>query len=336
VIGLQVVIYDIEFSSAAQVPTEGILEAAKLAEVMGFGTLWKGEVNNRDPTVVLSAVAAVTKRIRLGTAVLHIFARTPVETGIMAATLDELSGGRFALGLGVANKTLASWHGLEMDHPLKRMEEYVTIVRKVYGAQRVKVSGDHYSSDGFKLEFKPPRERLPILLASLGPRMARLAGRICEGVLTNMANPSRIGFIRSNLEAGAREVGRNPWDLEVVAKVCVSVNDDIEKAKASLKRVAAYYCLAARYGDIFTELGLAKEVEKVKENYKTFGFKLAAHNIADETLSSLPMVAATTTGDVRNELRTYDESGADRVVVVYLPSTEQSTAEIVEFVKSWQ
>ena len=105
-------IYDVEFNSAGQVPSAGILQAARVADEKGFGTVWKGESNSRDPVAILPAIAAVTKRVRVGTAVIHIYARTPVETGIYAETMDELSNGRFVLGLGVANETLASWHGL--------------------------------------------------------------------------------------------------------------------------------------------------------------------------------------------------------------------------------
>ena len=91
---------DIEFNSAGHVPSSGILEAAQLAEQKGFGAVWKGESNSRDPVVLLAAIAARTSRIELGTAVYHIFARTPVTLGYLAATLNELSLGRFILGLG--------------------------------------------------------------------------------------------------------------------------------------------------------------------------------------------------------------------------------------------
>ena len=145
-------IYDVEFNSAGQVPSAGILEAAKVADEKGFGTVWKGESNSRDPIALLPAIAAVTKKIRLGTAVVHIYARTPVEAGIYSATMDELSNGRFVLGLGVANETLASWHGLKSGHPLKRAEEYIGVVRKVFAAESLQSMGEYFSSENFRLE----------------------------------------------------------------------------------------------------------------------------------------------------------------------------------------
>jgi 5,10-methylenetetrahydromethanopterin reductase len=328
-------IYDVEFNSAGQVPTSGILAGAKISEQKGFGTVWKGESNSRDPTVILPAIAAVTKRIRLGTAVIHIFARTAVETGIMSATLDELSGGRFVLGLGVANETLAGWHGLQTEHPLKRAEEYIAIVRKVFAAERVNVQGTYYSSKNFKLEFKPPNSHLSIILACLGPKMAQLAGRICDGAIINMADRGRIRFVAENLAEGAQTAGRDPNKLEIVAKVRVSVNEDIEKAKNALKKVVTFYSLAAHYRDMLAQMGLEKEVKTIQETYRQSGFKDATKTITDDMLDRIPVVPSTNIRDLKQGLKKYDSSGANRIIVAYVPSTEKATEETLEFINSW-
>lgn len=328
-------IYDIEFNSAGQVASSAILEAARIAEQKGFGRVWKGESNGRDPTAILAAIAVVTERIGLGTAVVHIFARTPVETGMYAATMDELSGGRFVLGLGVANRTLARWHGLETSHPLKRAEEYIALVRKVFAAERLEVAGEYYSSHNFRMEFKPPSGRLEILLACLGPRMAQVAGRIADGALTNMASPERISFIADNLAKGAEEAGRDPHELEVVAKVRVSLNRDIENAKNSLRRVVAYYALALHYKDALSQMGLGQEVERINEAYIKSGFGEAASAVTDEMLERTPVLAATTVDDIKHGLERYDHCGASRIVVAYVPSGTKSSVETVDFVKSW-
>lgn len=316
-------------------PSAGILEAARVADEKTFGTVWKGESNSRDPTAILPAIAAVTKRIGLGTAVIHIYARTPVETGIYAATLDELSNGRFVLGLGVANETLASWHGLQSGHPLKRMEEYIGIVRKVFAAERLQSRGEYYSSNGFRLEFKPPNSHLRIVLAALGPKMGQLAGRIADGALINMADQGRIGFVAENLAAGAKEAGRDPKDLEIVAKVRVSLNEDIELAKNALKKVVTFYSLAHHYRDMLVEMGLGNEVKKIQETHRQSGFKAASKVVTDEMLSRIPVVPATTMDELKKGLSKYDRSGASRIIVAYVPSTERSTEETIRFIRSW-
>ena len=285
--------------------------------------------------VILPAIAALTNRIKVGTAVIHIFARTPVETGIMAATLDELSSGRFVLGRGVANETLASGHGLETGHPLKRAEEYITIVRKVFAAERLNIKGKYYSSNNFKLEFKPPNSHLPIILACLGPKMAQLAGKICDGAIINMADTGRIKFVAENLAKGASEAGRDASNLEIVAKVRVSINKDIEKAKDALKKVVTFYSLAAHYRDMLAEMGLQKEIAEIQENYKKSGFKAAAKAVSDDMLTRIPVVPATNMKDLKQGLKKYDTCGATRILVAYVPSTETSTQETIDFISQW-
>ena len=328
-------IYDVEFNSAGQVPSAGILQAAKVADEKGFGTVWKGESNSRDPVAILPAIAAVTKRVRVGTAVIHIYARTPVETGIFAATMDELSNGRFVLGLGVANETLASWHGLKASHPLKRAEEYIGIVRKVFAAEKLQVQGEYYSSSNFKMEFRPPGTHLQIILAALGPKMGQLAGRLADGAILNMADPGRIAFVAGNLATGAREAGRDPKSLEIVAKVRVSLNEDIEKSKDALKKVVTFYSLAMHYRDMLAEMGLGEEVKRIQDTYKTSGFKAAAKVVTDDMLSKIPVVPATSMKELKKGLEKYDRSGASRIIVAYVPSTEKSTEETIRFISSW-
>jgi alkanesulfonate monooxygenase SsuD/methylene tetrahydromethanopterin reductase-like flavin-dependent oxidoreductase (luciferase family) len=329
-------IYDVEFNSAGQVPSEGILEAARIADETEFGTIWKGESNSRDPSVILSAIAASTKRIGLGTAVIHVFARTPVETGIMCATLDELSKGRFMLGLGVANNTLASWHGLSFSEPLKRAREYIGIVRQVFAAQKMSTTGKYYSSNGFKLEFKPRSKTLPIILAALGPKMAELAGEICEGAIINMADTDRIGFVRQHASEGARKTGRDFADFQIVAKVRCSINKDIEKAKSALRKVVTFYTLSEFYRDMVSDMGFESEVQNVRETHLKSGFKKASECITDDMLKKLPVVPATSFEELRKGLKRFDDCGANRLLLPYVPSTENSTEETIEFVRHWQ
>ncbi|MEK6613836.1 MAG: LLM class flavin-dependent oxidoreductase, partial [Candidatus Binatota bacterium] len=113
-------IYDIEINSAAHYPAAGVIDLVEIAEGVGFGAFWKGESNSTDPLVLISAAAGRTKTIKLGTAIYHIYGRSPVTLGIQSATLQDLSGGRLLLGLGVANKSIAGWHGSVFDRPLKR------------------------------------------------------------------------------------------------------------------------------------------------------------------------------------------------------------------------
>src|SRR5215813_6023715 len=156
-------IYDVEINSAAHYPAAGVVDLTVLAEQVGFGAFWKGESNSTDPLIMLSGVASRTKSIKLGTAIYHIYGRSAVTLGIQAATLQDLSGGRLLLGLGVANKAIAGWHGGTFDRPLKRAREYIDIVRKVAAGERVEYEGEIYQTGKrFQLSWKPSYPNLLI------------------------------------------------------------------------------------------------------------------------------------------------------------------------------
>ncbi len=140
---------DIEFNSGAQLPMDAIPELAQMAEARGFGCAWGGEANNKDPTVMLSAIAAVTKRLQVGSAVYHILGRTPATLALQAVGLDELSQGRFLLGIGVSNPTIAKWHGLPLDRPLGRVKEYLEIVRRAMAGEKLNFDGKFFSAHAF-------------------------------------------------------------------------------------------------------------------------------------------------------------------------------------------
>src|SRR3970282_2206597 len=112
---------DIEFNSGAQLPMDAIPELELMAEAHGFGCAWGERAKNKDPTVRLAAITAVTKRLKIGSAVYHILGRTPATLALQAVGLDELSQGRFLLGIGVSNSTIAKWHGLPLDCARGRM-----------------------------------------------------------------------------------------------------------------------------------------------------------------------------------------------------------------------
>lgn len=326
---------DIEFNSAGHVPSPGILEAAPIAEEKGFGAIWKGESNTREPMVVLSAIAARTTRIELGTAVYHIFARSPVTAGILAATLNELSQGRFILGIGCANATLASWHGLEYDKPIGRMREYIEIVRKVYAGQKMEAKGKYYGSRGFKLAF-PAERPLRVFMAALGPQMTRLAGQIADGVLVNMANPDQVAAIAANVRAAAAGAGRDPAAIEVVVKVRCAINRDLAAARTALKSIATFYSLADGYKEMLADrMGLVKEIRAINETWKAKGFKEATKQVTDEMLARVPMIPAASSAAGKEGLKPYFAAGATRVIVPYVPSTAQPIEETLDFVRNW-
>jgi alkanesulfonate monooxygenase SsuD/methylene tetrahydromethanopterin reductase-like flavin-dependent oxidoreductase (luciferase family) len=212
---------DIEFNSGAQLPMDAIPEIARLAEGHGFDCAWGGEANNKDPTVMLTAIAAVTTKLKIGSAVYHILGRTPATLALQAAGLDELSRGRFLLGIGSSNPTIAKWHGQVLDHPLGRVREYIEITRAGLRGDKLDFASRYFTAQNFKMAFKPSGRTIPIYVAAFGPKMTRLAGQISDGVLINMVNPTQVRRIAAEARAGPKRRVRIPTSLRSSARSAV-------------------------------------------------------------------------------------------------------------------
>lgn len=326
---------DIEFNSGAQLPLDAIPELAQLAEEHGFDCAWGGEANNKDPTVMLSAIAAVTKRLKIGSAVYHILGRTPATLALQAAGLDELSSGRFLLGIGSSNPTIAKWHGQTMDHPLGRVEEYIGIVRAAMRGEKLDFRGKYFTAQNFKMAFKPSGRVIPLYLAAFGPKMSRLAGRISDGVLINMANPAEIRRIAAEVREGARETGKNPNSIEIVCKVRCSIAQNYATARDALSHALTYYALADYYRELLVRMGFAGEVEAMRAAWKSDGFHAARRLITDRMFSSLPLVAATSALEVVEQIKPYTDAGATRIILPYVAASDDLVNEMKSFINYW-
>jgi alkanesulfonate monooxygenase SsuD/methylene tetrahydromethanopterin reductase-like flavin-dependent oxidoreductase (luciferase family) len=330
------VIYDIELNSAAHYPVAGIVELSPLIEQAGFGAFWKGESNSTDPLILLSGIATHTKKLKLGTAIYHIYGRSAVTLGVQSATLQDLSGGRLLLGLGVANKTIASWHGGTFDRPLRRAREYIDIVRLTAAGERVEYQGEIYTTgQRFQLSWKPSHPSFPIYLAGLGPQMTALVGKISDGVFINMAIPSTIREIASRVRAGAVEAGRDPNKLEIITKVRVSLHPDRAVARSRLRQVLTFYNIADHYRDMLIASGFEPEVKEIQEAFKAGGFKAAATKMTDAYMDKLPVIPATSVKEIKERLKPFEEAGATRLVVPYVPVSEPVIEDARRFVEAW-
>lgn len=324
---------DVEFNSSAEYTAKGIVEASAEAEKCGFDGAWKGEANSKDPIVLLSALSQHTDSIDLGSAILHPYSKSPVMAAQMAATLNDLSENRFILGIGAGTPAIASWHGKEMyPSPLTSVEEYVTITRQILEEGSADYDGEYFGADGFNMAFDPdPGAR--IYLAALGPKMSTMAGRLCDGVIGNNAPPEHIEKIRENARAGAGEAGRDPDDVEITCKIRCAYAEDIDVARESLKKVATFYSLADFYKRMFANLGFEDEIDAIHEAYEADGFYAAKEQITDEMFDSLPFVPATSPATVKDRLERFEDIGVDRLIIAYVPHTEDPVPEGLRFLR---
>jgi F420-dependent oxidoreductase-like protein len=258
-------------------PPAGFVELAQEAERLGFDSVFTAEAWGSDAFTPLAWIGAHTTRIRLGTAVVQLSARTPTATAMAALTLDHLSGGRVVLGLGVSGpQVVEGWYGQPFSKPLARTREYVDIVRQVLRREAPVTSrGPHYplpytgpGAWGMGKPLRPIthplRPDLPIYLGAEGPRNVALATEIADGWLPLYYSPFRPEVYTGSLR------GMRPG-FEIAQLVQVSITDDLEAGLVPMKTALAFYIggMGSRRRNFHKELlgrmGFAAEAEKIQE-----------------------------------------------------------------------
>jgi len=321
-------IYDLELNAASHYPPRGVVELGPAIERAGFEAFWKGEADSPDPFALLTGLAVTTKSLLLGTAIVHVHARSAVTLGVQTATLQEISGGRFWLGVGVANQRIASWHDAKLERPLETARRYLERARRVAAGER--------DESSFALGWKPLYPRFPTFLAALGPKMSRLAGEVSDGAIVNMGTPEKLAEIAGQVRDGARAAGKDERSAQILAKVRVSIDADRDRARARLRKLAAMYTVADHYRDMLVASGFEGEVAKASAAAAEGGLRSAAQAISDEYLDRLPLLAATSIEEVIDRLRPFETCGATRIIVPYVPASDAPIDEAKRFLEAWR
>ena len=184
-------------------PPPDAAEQVAAAEELGFDSIWTSEAYGSDCFTPLAWWGSQTRRVKLGTAITQISARTPASTAMTAITLDHLSGGRFVLGLGVSGpQVVEGWYGQDYAKPLARTREYVEIIRRIVAREEpVSFAGEHYQmplqggtglGKPLKSIVRPLRTDIPIYLGAEGPKNVALAAEIADGWLPMFFSPRRL------------------------------------------------------------------------------------------------------------------------------------------------
>ena len=214
----------------------------KIVEKLGYESLWTTQLPNaRDASLVLAAYAAATERVKLGTAVLPIYTRHPTAMAQMAATLDELSGGRFILGVGVSHKvTVEGMWGLHLESPVDAMREYLTIVRTSLREGACSFDGRFFTA---RWAYSAPhRADTPVMISALNPRMLQLAGELADGVVLYMCPPAYIrDAVIPAVRAGREKAGMSLDGFEIVAAVDACLTTDRAAAREVYQKTVDRY-----------------------------------------------------------------------------------------------
>jgi F420-dependent oxidoreductase-like protein len=321
-------------------------EVVQEADRLGFDSVWTAEAYGSDALMPLAWWGSQTERIKLGTAIVQMSARTPAATAMAAMTLDHLSGGRLILGLGVSGpQVVEGWYGQSFAKPLARTREYIGIVRDIL-ARRGPVTNDgpHYPlplPDGtglgkpLKPSIHPLREDIPIYLAAEGPKNIALAGELCDGWLAIFYSPHHDDFYRGALTDGLERPGarRSADDFEVAASVPMIVTDDIEAAADAVRPMYALYFggmgakTANFHANVAIRMGYEAEVAKIQELYLSGHKKEAAAAVPTKLVEQLTLIGSKE--KIRHDLEAWRESIVTTILVGGDVAMLRTAAELV-------
>jgi alkanesulfonate monooxygenase SsuD/methylene tetrahydromethanopterin reductase-like flavin-dependent oxidoreductase (luciferase family) len=281
------------------------VERVRLAESLGYETAYTTHIAGRESLTVLTAYALATSEIRVGTGVVPIYTRTPATMAQTAVTIDELSGGRLTLGLGVSHRPVVEgWHGQRIDRPVREMRDYAGIVRAILRGEDPPASEKWPT--GFRLLGVEPRPQLPIYIAALSPAMLRLAGEIADGVLLWLCCPSYVrDVVIPEVSAGRERAGRTMADFDVVAAVPSAVVADRVEAHAAMRREVLPYFGLPFYRAMLERSGFAAEIAAFDAAAGDLEAMQAA--ISERFLDELAAVGDA--GQVRDGIDRYREAG---------------------------
>ena len=273
-LGLNVAYWGLGLSADEQ------LELVREAERLGYDSVWAAEAYGSDAATVLAWLAGQTEKINLGSAIFQIPGRSPAMTAMTAATLDQVSAGRFRLGLGPSGPQVSEgWHGVRFARQLQRTREYVDVVRKALARERVEYRGETLElplPDGpgkaLKLTIAPVQQPIPIYIAAIGPKNVTLVGEIADGWLPVFFSPEHLGEFRPLLEEGAAKSGRSIDDgFDISPTVNVLISDDRDAARDAMRPVLALYVggMGSREKNFYNQL------------VQRYGFEDAAREVQD-------------------------------------------------------
>ncbi len=286
------------------------IDLIQQAESMGYDSVWTAEAYGNDAVTSAAYVLAQTSKIRVGTAIMQMPARTPAMCAMTAMSLDQLSGGRFIVGLGASGpQVVEGWHGVPYGKPVTRTKEYIQIMRKIFEREGpVEFDGQMYQmpnqSEGTTGLGKPLKSILaaasdiPIYTASITPAGLRCAGEVADGVFPVWMDPNKYDVLGESIEQGFEKAGngKSLKDFDVAPFVTVAMNDDLDAAYDALRPWLALYIggMGAKnknfYHDYATRLGYGDAADQIQELYLSGKKPEAEALVPNELLDEVSLI----------------------------------------------
>jgi F420-dependent oxidoreductase-like protein len=319
----------VQYSGAQMsLPIDLVLEAERL----GFDSVWTSEAYGSDAVTPAAWMLARTTRIKVGTAIVQMPARTPAMTAMTAMTLDALSGGRFVLGIGPSGpQVVEGWHGVAYGKPLVRTREYIEIIRMILDRKEpLTYAGEHYqipySGPGATGLGKPLKSilhgnpKMKIYTATIAPASMRTSAEIADGMFPVFMNPQRFDLFEPHLNAGFAKSGKQKSlaAYDICPFVPVSIGDDVEAARLPIKRHLALYIggMGARdknfYNDYAKRMGYEAAAIRIQDAFLAGRKAEAIAAVPDALVDEIALVGSASR--IRDRLQAWKDAGARRHV----------------------
>lgn len=299
-----------------------VVAYVRAADRLGVDTVWSAEAWGMEAVASLGYLAAVTERIRLGSGIMQISARTPAMTAMTALSLAQISGDRFSLGLGVSGpQVVEGLHGEAFAKPLGRLREYVDIVRLGINGERIIYDGEHYvlprpGGEGKALKSSiRPRPDLPIYLATLGPKSLELTGELADGWLGTSFIPEHADVLLDPIRRGAAAAGRSLDDIDIQINGQLAVSDDVDALVARARPGMAFTlggmgsATTNFYNSAYSRAGYGDVCQEVQRLWVSGDKAAAAAAVPEELVLSAYLIG--TDSMVRDRVRAYAAAGVD-------------------------
>jgi F420-dependent oxidoreductase-like protein len=300
---------------------ETATQRAAEAERLGYESAYVTHIAGRDSQAVLAAYATRTDKIKLGTGVLPIYSRTPVATAQIAATVDELAGGRSILGLGVSHRvTVENWYGQTIDKPVREMREYVETVRAIFRGEPPPAGNQRFKTS-FGFMGYAARPDFPIYVAALSPAMLRLAGEIGDGVILWLCNPDYIrDVVVPEVTKGRERADKTLEGFDIVAAVPSAVTDEPEAARAKLRKDLIPYFSLPFYRAMIERSGFEDDVAGYDSGMQKGDPDAAGEAISDRFLKTLTAIGDQ--AEAVAAVKRYQEAGTTSPCIGAVPATD--------------
>lgn len=299
------------YSLGSMLSIKEILDCAQILSKHNPDTIWIPETWGMENFSVLSMVSQKASTSRIGSSIINIYSRSPTLIAMGAATVDTISDGRLVLGLGTSSIPIVQdFHGYRFEEPVKRMREYVEIIRLVLSGNQINYSGKFFNLKDFSLLIKPPRSNLPIYLAAVNPKMVQLTWEIADGV---------IFYLRpiTELQQTIKKM-QNKNRIDVACQLITCLNDDSEKAIIRAKKTLAFYIAVGEiYRKFLSNNGFKNETNNVYDEFLKSGFASIHELVPNSMLDSLTVYGTPEEG--LKQLKRFSDAGISLPIIQFNP-----------------